>query len=172
MTVEEVLKDLEGTSYYVEQFGGGLPVRPASGSPPTVPLAHESRYVTQLFGAYAERRGGGTVDLTNIDHEPSDRRHFDRCRQQFYCAESLKEFARDATRVGTFEAFQDDVLNAITPVLYENHENAFYLVNAALKAAALMPSAANALYSVVDVRDKQGVCHQLVNDKQVDWIDE
>ncbi len=45
-------------------------------------------------------------------------------------------------------------------------------MNAVLKAAALMPSAANALYSVVDVRDKQGVCHQLVNDKHIDWIEE
>jgi hypothetical protein len=172
MAVEDVLKDLEGTAYYVEQFGGGLPARPASPLPPTAPLAHESRYVTQLFGAYAERRGGGTVDLGNLDHEPSDRRHFDRCRQQFYCAESLKEFARDATRAGTFEALQDDVLNTITPVLYENHESAFHLVNATLKAAAFMPPAANALYSVVDVRDKQGVCHQLVNEKHIDWIEE
>ncbi len=90
MAVEGVLKDLEGTAYYVEHFGGGLPARPASAQPPAAPLAHESRYVTQLFGAYAERRGNGNVDLTNLDHEPSDRRHFDRSRQQFYCAESLK----------------------------------------------------------------------------------
>jgi len=94
------------------------------------------------------------------------------CRKQFYCAESLKEFARDATRPGTFEGLQDDVLSTVTPVLYDDHENAFKLVNAVLAAAALMPAAANALYAVVDTRDKQGVCHQLVNDNQIDWIDE
>jgi hypothetical protein len=64
------------------------------------------------------------------------------------------------------------VLSAITPVLYEEHESAFNLVNAALKTAALMSPAANALYTVVDTRDKQGVCHQLVNDATVDWISE
>jgi hypothetical protein len=110
--------------------------------------------------------------LRHSTANPRDRRHFDTCRQQFYCAESLKEFARDATRPGTFEGFQKDVLSAITPVLYEEHENAFNLVNAALKTAALMPPAANALYTVVDTRDKQGVCHQLVNDGTVDWTSE
>jgi hypothetical protein len=172
MAIEDVLKDLEGTAYYVEQFGGGLPTRPAVPAPPMDPLAHESRYVTQLFGVYAERRGGGPVDLGNLDQEARDRRHFDMCRQQFYCAESLKEFARDATRPGTFEGFQDDVLSTITPILYEEHETTFDLVNATLRTAALIPPAANALYSVVNTRDKQGVCHQLVNDNRIDWVGE
>lgn len=172
VAVEDVLNDLEGTAYYVAQFGGGLPARPASALPPPNLLAHENRYATQLFGVYAERRGTTPVSLANLDQEPRDRRHFDMCRQQFYCAESLKEFAREATRPGTFEGFQNDVLNTITPVLYEDHENAFGLVNTVLKVAALMPPAANALYSVVDTRDKQGVCHQLVNDNLIDWIDE
>ena len=172
MAIEDVLKDLEGTSYYAQQFGGGLPLRPQSPLPPGSPLAHESRYVEQLFAVYAERRGIAAVDLNTLDTEARDRRHFDVCRQQFYCAESLKEFARDATRPGTFEGFQQDVLSAITPVLYEEHDGAFNLVNAALRTAALMPPAANALYTVVDTRDKQGVCHQLVNDKTIDWISE
>ena len=172
MAIEDALKDLEGTSYYAQQFGGGLPVRPPSAPPPTNPLAHENRYVTQLFAVYAERRGVGAIELATLDTEPRDRRHFDVCRQQFYCAESLKEFARDATRPGTFEGFQQDVLSAITPVLYEEHDGAFNLVNAALRTAALMPPAANALYTVVDTRDKQGVCHQLVNDGTIDWVSE
>jgi hypothetical protein len=172
MAIEDVLRDLEGTPYYVQQFGGGLPIRPPSTSPPADLLAHENRYVTQLFAVYAERRSVEAVDLVTLDTEPRDRRHFDVCRQQFYCAESLKEFARDATRPGTFEGFQQDVLSAITPVLYEEHDGAFSLVNAALRTAALMPPAANALYAVVDTRDKQGVCHQLVNDGTIDWIGE
>jgi hypothetical protein len=172
MAIEDVLKDLEGTQFYVSTFGGGLPPRPANTTPPSLPLAHESRYVTQLFGVYAERRGGSSVDLTTLDQAPRDRRHFDVCRQQFYCAESLKEFARDATRPGTFEGLQQDVLSAITPVLYDDHENAFKLVNTALQTAAMMPSASNALYAVIDIRDKQGVCHQLVNDRNFDWIEE
>jgi hypothetical protein len=42
----------------------------------------------------------------------------------------------------------------------------------AFVAAAMMPSASNALYAVIDIRDKQGVCHQLVNDRNFDWIEE
>ena len=63
MAIEDVLKDLEGTPYYVSTFGGGLPPRPENMTAPAVPLPNESRYVTQLFGVYAERRGGGSVDL-------------------------------------------------------------------------------------------------------------
>ena len=100
----------EDTAYYASQFGGGLPQRPPSTAPPAKPLAHESRYVTQLLAVYAERRGGGKpIDLTTLDKEPRDRRHFDTCRQQFYCAKSLKEFARDATRQGTFDGWLQEV---------------------------------------------------------------
>jgi hypothetical protein len=169
MAIEDVLNDLEGTSYYVSAFGGGLPSRPANQTAPAQPLPHENRYVTQLFGVYAERRGS-SVDLITLDGEPRDRRHFDVSRQNFYCAESLKEFARDATRPGTFEGLQQDVLSVITPVLYDSHENAFKLVTAVLQTAAMMPASSNALYSIIDPRDKQGVCHQLVNDATIDWI--
>ena len=171
MAVEDVLKDLEGTPYYVSTFGGGLPSRPENLAPPPSPLPSENRYVTQLFGVYAERRGTGSVDLTTLDEQPRDRRHFDICRQHFYCAESLKEFARDATRPGTFEGLQQDVLGVITPVLTDDHENSFKLVTAVLQTAAMMPPASNALYSVIDPRDKQGVCHQLVNDGNIDWVE-
>jgi hypothetical protein len=157
--IEDVLRDLEGTAFYVSQFGGGLPARPPITTPPTDLRPHENRYVGQLLLVYAERRGQGPVDLQNLDQEPRDRQHFEMCRRQFYCAESLREFARDATRQGTFEGFQEDVLSIITSVLYDDHRNAFGLLNTA------------ALYSVADVRDKQGVCHQLVNENRIDWID-
>lgn len=171
MAIEDVLDDLKGTAYYVSTFGGGLPSRPPVSTPPGTPTAHEHRYVRHLLSAYAERRGSA-VDLANIDQATRDRRHFDMCRQQFYCAESLKEFARDATRTGTFEGFQGDVLGVITPMLYNDHDDALKLVNAVLSAAAMMPPASNALYAVVEPRDKQGVCHQLVNDGTIDWVEE
>ena len=71
MAIEDALKDLEGTSYYAQQFGGGLPVRPPSAPPPTNPLAHENRYVTQLFAVYAERRGVGAIDLQRSTPNPA-----------------------------------------------------------------------------------------------------
>jgi hypothetical protein len=73
---------------------------------------------------------------------------------------------------GTFEGFQEDVLRRDHSNSVDDHASALGLVNAALITAALMPPAANALYSVADTQDKQGVCHQLVNDERVDWIDE
>lgn len=171
MAIEDVLEDLKGTAYYIGAFGGGLPSRPPLSTPPGTPAAHEDRYVRQLLSAYTERRGSA-VDLTTIDEQLRDRRHFDMCRLQFYCAESLKEFARDATRPGTFEGFQQDVLGAITPVLYDEHDDALALVNAVLRAATMMPPASNVLYAIVEPRDKQGVCHQLVNDGSIDWVEE
>jgi hypothetical protein len=71
MAIEDVLKDLKGTPYYVQQFGGGLPARPPSGFPPASLSPYENRYVTQLFAVYAERRGAEAVDLASLDTEPA-----------------------------------------------------------------------------------------------------
>ncbi len=169
LSIEETLRDLEGTAYYVTTFGGGLPSRPTSEQPPVSLNPTEARYTTQLFAVYAERRGAASVDLASLDKEPAERRHFDRCRVQFYCAESLREFARDPTQPGTFEGIQEDVLQTVTPDLDGTYANSFERVNNVLKTAALMPAASNALYSVMDVADKQGICHQLVNGNIFDW---
>lgn len=170
MAIEDVLRDLEGTGYYVQTFGGGLPPRPNPAPPPKDIQAHENRYVRQLLAVYAERRGVAAITATELDREPRDRRHFDGCRQQFYSAEALKEFARDVTPQGTFQSFQDDVISAIMPVLDADYRLSFDKLRSALYAAGQMPPASNALYAVATVRDKQGVCHQLANDDQLQWI--
>ena len=50
----ELIESHSKTVYHVVRFGGGLPPRPDPEAPPSVPAAHESRYIRQLLDAYGD----------------------------------------------------------------------------------------------------------------------
>ncbi len=69
--------DHRATPVHTARFGGGLPTRPASEKPPQEVAATESRYVTQLFGAYSEHTGTRIgYDLVLLGLETLDGKSF------------------------------------------------------------------------------------------------
>ncbi|MBL1697628.1 hypothetical protein ELD55_30950, partial [Klebsiella pneumoniae] len=93
-TALQLVDDHRATPVHTARFGGGLPTRPASEKPPQEVAATESRYVTQLFGAYSEHTGTIVTDPSALPL-PKLKDHFRRQREAFYEAESLRVFARD-----------------------------------------------------------------------------
>lgn len=61
-TALELVDDHRSTPVHAARFGGGLPVRPAAATPPALVAPAESRYVTQLLGAYTEHTGASVHD--------------------------------------------------------------------------------------------------------------
>lgn len=61
-TALQLVDDHRATPVHTARFGGGLPLRPASEKPPQEVAATESRYVTQLLGAYGEHTGSIVTD--------------------------------------------------------------------------------------------------------------
>jgi hypothetical protein len=62
-TALQLVDDHRATPVHTARFGGGLPARPASEKPPQEVAATESRYVTQLLGAYGEHTGSIVTTL-------------------------------------------------------------------------------------------------------------
>jgi hypothetical protein len=169
LSVDQVLDDIKSTAFYISKFGGGFPSRPAAIEPPVEVLPHEANYTEQLLAVYGERLSKAINQLSDLPPGTFERKHFNQMRRQFYSAEALSEFVRELTEQGTFVNFQQDILNAVWPVLSDDHPTSFNRLQKTLSSAAGVPQSSNAIYLVAEALDKQGVCHQLANVGQLDW---
>jgi hypothetical protein len=163
-----LLKQHAKTPWHAARFGGGLPPRLAPAPPPAEVAAGESVYVRSLLDAYEEKLGAalaGIADLKDVDLSV----HFRRAREEFYSAESLREFSRDSVPMGTFDALLDEVYSGVIDVVEATHPSAMERVLASVKQAKALALTANALVSRVTTGDKGGMCHQLANDRRVKW---
>src|SRR5256885_16226650 len=79
-TALQLVDDHRATPVHTARFGGGLPARPASEKPPQEVAATESRYVTQLLGAYGEHTGSIVTHPSALS-VPKLKDHFRRQRE-------------------------------------------------------------------------------------------
>ena len=156
------------TRWYVARFGGGLPPRPQVPQPPATPAAIEANYVTELMNAYGDhlKHGvSGAQDLTSALLE-----HFGDSRLEFYSAEALRTFSRDTLPPGEFEKLQDEVHSGIKDETRADHADGYRRVLAVIRIARVLQLSAHSLESCLSVRDRGGICHQLANDRKVQWV--
>lgn len=167
-TALQLVDDHRATPVHAARFGGGLPARPVSEKPPQEFAATESRYVTQLLSAYSEHTGQVVTDPSGLSMQKL-KDHFRRQREAFYEAESLRVFARDNVPPGTFESLQDDIHNGVIDTHDGSHADGYEKVCAVTKAARNMQITANALITCTNPKDRDGICHQLVNEERLRW---
>jgi hypothetical protein len=167
-TALQLVEEHRTTPVHAARFGGGLPPRPAAESPPTTVAPMESRYVTQLLDAYAEHTGTPVSDVSSLSSQTL-KGHFHRQREAFYQAESLRVFARDTVPVGTFESLQQDIFDGVIDTHDGAHVDGYEKVCAVTKAAREVQITANALITCTKPKDRDGICHQLVNEERLRW---
>jgi hypothetical protein len=165
-SLPEILDEHKKTAYWAERFGGLLPPPPAGVTPIAIG-ANETVYVSKLLALYAEELGY-TIVAEDIGAHPVWKDHFQKQRERFYSAEAFIAHYRDQTQPGTVESFQEQIHDAIEPVM-TIHTAATTRLSMALSAAA-STSVASVLASQAKVGIKQGVCHQLANADLVSWV--
>jgi hypothetical protein len=166
----EIIDAHRDTPYFVTRFGGGLPIRPASPTPPTTIAAGESEYVRRLFEIYSEECGEEVQSsdrLLELDNDLLG--HLDRQRESFYSAEALRNFARDAVPEGTFEDLQAEVYTGVIDIAQLNHPSSMARLTCVTETASKLALTANGLISVTRIQDRKGICHQLANEKRIRW---
>jgi len=168
-SVLELIAQHETTKFHVIRFGGGLPPRPAPHVPPEAPAAHESRYIRQLLDAYGDHLGEQVPDLAALGLQSPLQRDFSRQRERFYSAEALRNFSRDTVPEGTFGALQEEVFQGVVDICESSHSTGFERMKATVSQAAQVASISNPLAPATRVQDRQGICHQLVNDDRLRW---
>lgn len=173
ISLVRMLEQHATTPFHVVRFGGGLGTRPVPVIPPEDTVSMEHRYVRQLLSVYAQSIDDAhSLDLSLLDKNVSIRNNFLRQRERFYHAESLRSFSRDTVPPGVFEALQDDIFNGVVDVCESVHTSDLARLNATMSQAATVTIDASPLASVTRTRDKQGMCHQLVNDSRLNWSEQ
>lgn len=164
----QLIEDHRFSPVHAARFGGGLPQRPVPVAPPLSMAPFESKYVKELLGAYAEHLKTPVVELAGLSSQKL-KDHFRRQREAFYQAESLRVFARDTVPEGTFESLQDDIFDGVVDAHEADHPDGYAKVCAVTKAARELQITSNALITCAKPKDRDGICHQLVNEDRLKW---
>lgn len=166
----ELIQAHSGTGYHAVRFGGGLPARPNTDTPPAVPTEHESRYIRQLLDAYGDHLGTTLQNMSDLVTNKILESDFLRQRERFYHAEALRNFARDTVPERTFDDLQEEVFHGVVDITDADHPNGYMRMKATMTQASTIALTANPLASVTKLQDRQGICHQLANEDRLIWM--
>lgn len=171
ITVAEMIKGHASTVFYERRFGGGtFPERPPILQPPSTIQEQESRYIQQLFEVYSEKLSSQLSTPDHLSQHPDLLRHFNRSREVFYHAESLRNFPRDSVDPGAFDAIRDEIYHGCVDVYDMEHANGMERVLSTISHATSLIPNCNALCVRVQTKDKQGLCHHLANEDRFTWV--
>jgi hypothetical protein len=170
MSVVEMIRGHSKTPFFASRFGNaGLPERPTPQQPPPTVQPKESRYVQHLLRAYSEHLNQPMTDPKDLANWPVLERHFNRCREVFYHAESLRSFAQDSVDAGMFEAVRDEIYHGVVDTCDLEYPDGLARVRATMTQAGNLNPKCNALCLRVYVQDKHGICHHLANIDRLVW---
>ena len=166
----DLIAEQEQTRYHLTIFGAPLISRPSVKAPPSTVAPQETGYLAQLYLAIGKKLGVNVTDAAAFAHDPYLRRIFDRSRLTFYSAEGLKELARDQMADMTYFNY---LLDEFCDGLYHNYSDPSRVgldrIVDTVKAAQSLQLSAHILTPHVVPNDREGMCHQMANEKRVEW---
>ena len=148
-------------------------------TPPDSVADEELRYVSELLSAYADATGRDALTQADLS-DPELRRFqkdFSKQRKDFYAAETIRRASRDslaARGVEAFQALKDETYSGIEDTLDDYYENGFLRLRAVMDRIGILTLSKSMLLKIpnwVGIEERKGICHFLVNDGKVQWVD-
>ena len=160
----------ENTSYHIHRFGASFPDRPVTESPPQEITSNEAVYTQELLKTFSEQE---KVEVTtdNLSTHTRYAEEFSSARKSFYSAESLERFSRDWLRNNSYAKLTEECYEAVSPIVNNEHKNGYRRYLATLAHATSINYHSHPLHPYIDIRDKKGLCHQLVNSEKIRWVE-
>jgi hypothetical protein len=170
ININDVIEEHKDHPNHLIKFGGGLPERNKSVTVPDSPENKELRYIHQLILAYNSESENDLKAITHLYGKYES--HFNRARESFYNAEELRNFSRDNLPAEVYDDFILNIYDGIINLAENEYENGFTKVKEVEDSSVKISIESNPLREVCNTIDKKGVCHQLVNDNKISWINE
>jgi hypothetical protein len=170
--MHEVVAEFRKTNRYAARFGGGLTKPPPlDKSPPVAPTEYELVYIEALFDAYRDHLKLPTLSLSTLPNHQEIANHYVRSRERFYCAETIREFAKDSLpQPFTYEDVTNSVYDAVIEIERKQWSCGLTRVNEVTTAAGLLTITNSPLSGLLKPKSYQGACHQLANAKRLKWV--
>jgi hypothetical protein len=170
-SVVELVSGHAKTIYHARRFGSAtFPERPPVEAPPEAIQQKESRYVQQLFEVYSEKLAKQLNNADELAAHPEFQKHFNRSREVFYYAESLRNFPRDSVDPGAFDEIREEIYHGVVNTSEMEYANGYNRMASTLQQAGNINPKCNALCIRVKTQDKHGICHHLANDDRLVWV--
>lgn len=159
------------TSYHINRFGASFPERPTAEAPPQNITSNEAIYTEELLKAFSEQKKS-SVTAGNLSVHTKHQEEFSSARRSFYSAESLERFSRDWLKNNSYVKLTEECYDAVSPVVNNDYQNGYKRYLATLTQAASINYSSHPLHPYIEIRDKQGLCHQLVNSEKIKWVED
>jgi hypothetical protein len=171
VTPEEMLDQHRQTAYHAVIFGMAIKDRPAPDKPPVDVQTHETRYVGQVLEAFGDHLKTPTPRVEDVAREDL-REVFRSTREAFYCAESLRRFARETLPPeAPYDAILDEFCDGLEPVTLDpTHTDGLVRMISTTKHATQLQMSEHLLKGIITPKDRVGICHQLANNDRVVWV--
>ena len=168
----KIIEEHRRTRYHAARFGGGLVKLPPDKVDVPIEVAHhESRYVEQLLGAYADYLSKHVSTQADLEDHPKLKSHFERQRKHFYLAELLRNFTRDnIPEDGCFERLQDAIYDGVIDTAEGDFPNGYERLKQTIDKARAIQIDSHPLKECLEGYHRSGVCHQLANTDKLKWV--
>ncbi len=167
ITPKVIIEKYKTHEKYLVRFGGSLPPRPTVSIPNEI---EDLRYIDQLVKSY---NTNAAIEILNVDDisSASHKGHFEDARKSFYKAEELRMLNRDSLPDGIFENLKENIYDGVSSKSREEFDDGYKKVLAIESEATKIPIESNPLKDACQTIDKKGLCHHLVNDKKLTWVE-
>lgn len=152
--------------------------KPKPITPPEEIEDDEIGYVRELYRVYGEVSGEVYARPEDLDAEPKLRKNFDRQRKDYYKAETIHRELRDTIRLDETEGFdllKDEVYDGVIDTRDKDYDTGYDRLAAVMEHATGVSLSNNLKDRTLDwvgPGEKKGVCHMLVNDQRLRWMED
>lgn len=168
-----LIDEYSKTKWFKYRFGGGMPKRPKFIRPADEidSFEKEMPYIKQLIEVYKEKTKDVVKDINTLDCNKYIKEHFNRQRIVFHSAQALKRFTRDELiDEEPYEEIKEQLYQSVVDKSLELYESSFKRLTDTLDLAKIIPLEVRPL-GLIQPMDKCGVCHELVNDRKLEWVE-
>lgn len=152
--------------------------KPKAIQPPGKIEDHELGYIRELYRVYEEISGEEYMRPEDLDGQPRLRKDFNRQRKDYYKAETIHRELRDTIRLDEtagFDLLKDEMYDGVITTRDKDYDTGFARMTAVMEHASIVPLPPNhqdRLLDWVGAGEKKGVCHMLVNDARLSWMED
>lgn len=158
------------TPFHAIRFGSYNRVRPISKKAPLEIDSSESCYTQALLDAFSEHKAT-IVSIDNLGVDMALENEFASARNNYYSADSLEKFSRDWLPADSFSELKNECYESVSPTVSMDHKNGYQRYLKVSEQASISSYDAHPLHHVINTKDKKGLCHHLVNDGMIEWVE-